>query len=87
MIQRIVQHYWERFKKRGIKTIMNVQWISAEVRDDGRNINIVMHGGAKERVDIVQQDPTQHQRVKKNTEPHKQFDAGKEKENFQEARQ
>jgi hypothetical protein len=50
---------------------MNVQWISAEVRDDGRNINIVMHGGAKERVDIVQQDPTQHQRVKKNTEPHK----------------
>jgi hypothetical protein len=29
----------------------------------------------------------QHQWVKKNTEPHKQFDAGKEKETFKEARQ
>jgi hypothetical protein len=25
----------------------NVQWISAEARDEGRNINIVTHGGAK----------------------------------------
>jgi hypothetical protein len=25
----------------------NVQWISTEVRDDGRNINIVTRGGAK----------------------------------------
>jgi hypothetical protein len=25
----------------------NVQWIVVEAKDDGRNINIVMHGGAK----------------------------------------
>jgi hypothetical protein len=25
----------------------NVQWISAEARDEGRNINIVTHEGAK----------------------------------------
>jgi hypothetical protein len=25
----------------------NVQWISVEARDDGININIVTHGGAK----------------------------------------
>jgi hypothetical protein len=31
----------------------NVQWISTEVRDDGRNINIVTHGGAKTGYDTV----------------------------------
>jgi hypothetical protein len=31
----------------------NVQWISVEVRDDGRNINIVTRGGAKTRNDAV----------------------------------
>jgi hypothetical protein len=65
----------------------NVQWISAEARDDGRNINIVTRGGAKTGTDAVTQDPTQHQWVKKNTEPHKKFDAWKEKETFKEARQ
>jgi hypothetical protein len=65
----------------------NVQWISAEARDDGRNINIVTQGGAKTGTDAVRQDPTQHQWVKKNTEPQKQFDAWKEKETFKEARQ
>jgi hypothetical protein len=25
----------------------NLQWISIEAREDGRNINIVTHGGAK----------------------------------------
>jgi hypothetical protein len=38
----------------------NVQWISAEARDDGRNINIVMQGGAKTRTDTVRKDPMQH---------------------------
>jgi hypothetical protein len=65
----------------------NVQWISAEARDDGRNINIVTRGGAKTGADAVRQDPMQHQWVKKNIEPQKQFDAGKEKEIFKEERQ
>jgi hypothetical protein len=47
----------------------NVQWISTEAREDGRNINIVMHGGAKTGDDAVKQDPVQHQWVKKNIEP------------------
>jgi hypothetical protein len=64
----------------------NVQWILAEARDDGKNINIVTRGGAKMGVDATKQDPTQHQWVKKNTEPHKHFDAQKEKEMFKEAR-
>jgi hypothetical protein len=53
----------------------NFQWISAEERDEGRNINIVMQGGAKTGNDVVRQEPTQHQWVKKNDEPKKQFDA------------
>jgi hypothetical protein len=47
----------------------NVQWIYAEVRNDGININIVTCRGAKTRVDAVQHDPAQHQWVKKNIEP------------------
>jgi hypothetical protein len=47
----------------------NVQWISTKSRDDERNINIVMHGGDKTGNDIVRQDPSQHQWVKKNVEP------------------
>jgi hypothetical protein len=31
----------------------NVQWISAEARDERQNINIVMHGGAKTRNDTA----------------------------------
>jgi hypothetical protein len=31
----------------------NVQWISTEARDEGRNINIVKHGGDKTRNDAV----------------------------------
>jgi hypothetical protein len=65
----------------------NVQWISAEVRDEGRNINIVTHGGAKTGNDAVQQEPVQHQWVKKNVEPRKQFDMQNEKEIFKQARQ
>jgi hypothetical protein len=65
----------------------NVQWISAEVRDEGRNINIVTWGGAKTGNDAVRQEPTQHQWVKKNVEPKKQFDAQNEKEIFKQARQ
>ena len=56
---------------------MLTQWISAKSRDDGRNINIVTQGGAKIGTDVVTQDPTQHQWVKNNIEPHKQFDAWK----------
>jgi hypothetical protein len=65
----------------------NVQWIYAEAREDGRNINIVTHGGTKTRNDTVRQEPAQNQWVKKNTEPRKQFDAPKEKETFKEAKQ
>jgi hypothetical protein len=52
----------------------NVQWISAEARDDGRNINIVTRGGTKIGNDAVRQEPTQNQWIKKNTDPKKQFD-------------
>jgi hypothetical protein len=65
----------------------NVQWISAEAREDRWNINIVTHGGTKTGNDTVRQEPAQNQWVKKNTEPRKQFDAPKEKETFKEARQ
>jgi hypothetical protein len=60
----------------------NVQWISAEARDEGRNINIVTCGGAKTGNDAVRQEPVQHQWVKKNVEPRKQFDAQNEKEHL-----
>jgi hypothetical protein len=46
-----------------------------EARDDGRNINIVTRGGAKTGNDAVRQDLAQHQWVKNNVEPQKQFDA------------
>jgi hypothetical protein len=65
----------------------NVQWISAEEMDDGRNINIFTCGGAKRRDDAVRQDPAQHQWVKKNVEPHKQFDAQNKKELFKQVKQ
>jgi hypothetical protein len=64
----------------------NFQWISAEAKDDGRNINIVMRGGAKIGPNTVRQDPVQHQWVKKNIETHKSFGARKEKEAFKEER-
>jgi hypothetical protein len=57
----------------------NVQWIYVETKDDGRNINIVMCGGDKTRADAVRHDPKKHKWVKKNTEPLKQCDVGKEK--------
>jgi hypothetical protein len=53
----------------------NVQWISVEARDEVRNVNIVMRGGAKTGSDEVRQEPVQHQWVKKNVEPKRQFDA------------
>jgi phosphopantetheinyl transferase (holo-ACP synthase) len=37
--------------------------------------------------DVVQQEPTQNQWVKKNTKPRKKFYAPKEKKTFKEARQ
>jgi hypothetical protein len=46
-----------------------------------------MCGGDKIEVDVVRLELVQHQWVKKNIEPHRQFDAGKEKEIFKEARQ
>jgi hypothetical protein len=49
----------------------NVQWISAEARDDGWNINIVTRGGTKTGNDAVRQEPVQNQWVKKNTDPKK----------------
>jgi hypothetical protein len=55
------------------------------VRDEGRDINIVTHGGAKTRNDTVQQESVQHQWVKKNAKPRKQFDVQKGKEIFKKA--
>jgi hypothetical protein len=52
----------------------NVQWISVKARDEGKNINIVTHGGAKTCTNAIRQEPEQNQWVKKNTEPKKQFD-------------
>jgi hypothetical protein len=65
----------------------NIQWISAEARDDEWNINIVTQGGTKIGNDAVRQEPMHNQWVKKNTNPKKQFDAHKEKEIFREAQQ
>jgi hypothetical protein len=56
--------------------------ISAEARDDERNINIVMRRGVKTGNDTVRQYPTQHQWVKKNVKPQKKFDAQNEKRIF-----
>jgi hypothetical protein len=39
----------------------NAQWIFMEVRDDGRNINIVTGGGTKTGDDAVKEEPVQHQ--------------------------
>jgi hypothetical protein len=64
----------------------NVQWITTEAKDDGRNINIVMRGGAKIGTDTMKQDPSQHQWVKKSTKTQKKFDVHKEKDTFKEAR-
>jgi hypothetical protein len=46
-----------------------------------------VHGGAKTGNDAVHQEPVQHQWVKKNVKPRKQFDAQNEKETFKQARQ
>ena len=53
----------------------NVQWISTKERDERRNINIVTWRGANIGKEEVRQYPTQHQWVKKNVEPKKNFDA------------
>jgi hypothetical protein len=44
----------------------NVQWILAEARDEGQNINIVTRGGAKIGNDTVRQESVQNHLVKKN---------------------
>jgi hypothetical protein len=49
----------------------NVQWIFAEAKDDGRNINIGMCGGTKTGPSAVSQVPSQHKWLKKNTETKK----------------
>jgi hypothetical protein len=59
----------------------------AQERDEKININIVMRGGSKTGNNVVRQDPTQHQWVKKNVELHKQFDVQNEKEIFRQARE
>jgi hypothetical protein len=42
-----------------------------EAKEDGRNINIVTQGGSKTGTNTMKLDTTQHQWVKKSTEPHK----------------
>jgi hypothetical protein len=39
----------------------NVQWILAEARDEGWNINMVTRGGDKTRIDAARQEPVQNQ--------------------------
>jgi hypothetical protein len=53
------------------KRNQNVQWISAEEREDGRNINIVTCGGMKTGNDTARQELAQNQWVRNNTEPRK----------------
>ena len=65
----------------------NIQWILAEEREDGWNINIVTHGGPKTGNDKVRLEPTHSQWVKKNTKQRKQFNMPKEKDSFKEDRQ
>jgi hypothetical protein len=65
----------------------NVQWISAEARENGQNINIVTRGGMKTGNDAVRKEPAQNQWVKNNTEPRKYFNAPKENDTFKEARE
>jgi hypothetical protein len=65
----------------------NVQWISAEARDEGHNVNIVMRRGAKTRNDAARQELVQHQWIKKNVEPRRQFDTQNKIETFKQARQ
>jgi hypothetical protein len=38
----------------------NVQWISTEARDNGKNINIVTRGGIKTGHDAIRQEPVQN---------------------------
>jgi hypothetical protein len=45
----------------------------------------VTRGGAKTRDDAAKQEPVQHQWIKKNIEPPKRFDAGKENDTLKEA--
>jgi hypothetical protein len=59
----------------------------SKARDEGWNINIVTRGGAKTGNDAARQEPVQHQWVKKNVEPRRQFDAQNEKDTFKQARQ
>jgi hypothetical protein len=47
-----------KIKEKRNQNNQNVQWISAEARDEGQNINIVTRGGAKTGTDAVQQEPT-----------------------------
>jgi hypothetical protein len=53
----------------------NLQWISTEERDEGRNINIVTHRKAQTSTDATRQEPAQNQWVNKNTKPRKKFNA------------
>jgi hypothetical protein len=68
MTQKIVQHYWGRYRKREIR--MSSGFLQKQGMTE-RNINIVMHGGAKIGNDTVRQDLSQHQWVKNNVEPQK----------------
>jgi hypothetical protein len=72
---------------KGNQNNQNFQWILAEARDEGRNIDIVTRGGVKTGTDAIRQEPEPNQLVKKNTEPKKQFHAQKEKETFKQDRQ
>jgi hypothetical protein len=58
--------------------------VAAEIRDPGRNINIVTRGGVKTGADAHDQKKESQCWIQKNTQPQQQFDAKKEKETFKE---
>jgi hypothetical protein len=62
----------------------NVQWIFAEIRDPGRNINIVTRGGVKTGAYAKDQRKKYQCWIQKKTQPQQQFDAKKENETFKE---
>jgi hypothetical protein len=49
-----------KIQKKRNQNNQNVQWISGKARDEGRNINIVTHEGAKIGNHAAQQEPVQN---------------------------
>jgi hypothetical protein len=64
----------------------NVQMVIAEKHNEQPNITVVMRGGTRTGVDLMDQGNRIHQWVRKTTEPLPLFDPRKEKETYTQAR-